>query len=95
MVNPAADARAESQRDKEQRKAVEQERREGEHRERLLAVLHTCPDGDTERQLSKAAGLNPQNFGKAIVALLQEGRAVRCEVTKNGAKYDGYKATGK
>jgi len=91
-VNPAADARAESQRDKENRKAVEAERREGEQRDRLLKVLRAVPEGDTAKGLREAAGLNPANFSKAALALVQEGRATRCEVVKNGVKYDGFKA---
>ena len=94
-VSPAADARQEAQQDKENRKAAEQEQREGEQRDRLLSVLKAVPDGETERALSKAAGLNPTSFGKAIFALIQEGRATTCQVIKNRASHDGYKPTGK
>ena len=94
-VAPVADARAEAKHDAEARKAAEQERREGEHRERLLTVLRATPDGDTERALSRMAHLNPDAFGRAIVALMQEGRAARCEVAKGGRKYDGFKPTGR
>jgi hypothetical protein len=92
-VAPVADARAEAKHDQEARKAAEQEKREGEHRERLLAVLRVTPDGDTERALSRAAHLNPDNFGRAIFALIQEGRAVRCEVAKGGRKYEAFQPT--
>jgi hypothetical protein len=94
-IAPAADARAEAKQDRENRKAAEQEKREGEYRERLLQVLRATPDGDTERALSRGAHLNPEQFGRAIFALVQEGRAVRCKVTKNGVTYDGFKPTGK
>jgi len=94
-VAPVADARAEAKAEQENRKAAEQEKREGEHRDRLLAVLRTMPDGNTERALSKAARLNPDSFYRAITALLQEGRAATCKVTKNGASYDAFRPTGK
>jgi hypothetical protein len=94
-VNPAADAREQSKRDREQRKAAEQEAREGEHRERLLTVLRRTPEGDTERALSRAAGLNPKDFGRAIFSLVQEGRAVAGRVKKHTRMEDGYKPTGK
>jgi hypothetical protein len=94
-VAPAADARAEAKAEQENRKAADQERREGEHRDRLLAVLRTMPEGNTERALSKAARLNPDNFFRAISALLQEGRVATCKVIKNGASYDGFRPTGK
>jgi replicative DNA helicase len=94
-VAPAADARAEAQRDRENREAAELEKRDAEHGERLLTVLRQTPEGDTERALSRAAHLNPDNFGRAMFALLQEGRAARCEVVKSGRKYDGCRPTGR
>ena len=92
---PAADARAEAQRDREQRKAAEQEKREGEHRDRLLSVLRQATEGDTAKALREAAGLNTANFRKAVSALIQEGRAARCKVVKNKREEDGFKPTGK
>jgi hypothetical protein len=94
-VTSGPEARKEAQQEKANRKAAEQEQREGEQRERLLTVLKALPGGDTERALSRAARLNPTSFGKAIFALMQEGRATTCQVVKNGATYDGFKATGK
>ena len=90
-VSAVADARKEAERDRENRKAAEQEKREGEKHDRLLAALKTAPEGDTARGLRDASGLNYQDFGKAIACLLQEGRAERCELTKNGAKHDGFR----
>jgi hypothetical protein len=94
-TSPAADARAEAQRDREQRKAAEQEQREGEHRDRLLVVLRQAHEGDTAKALREAAGLNTPNFHKAVSALIQEGRAARCKVVKNKREEDGFKPTGK
>jgi replicative DNA helicase len=94
-VSPAADAREQTKRDREQRKAAEQEAREGEHRERLLTVLRQTPEGDTERALSRAARLNPESFGRAVFALVQEGRAARCQVSKTGRNYEGFRPTGR
>jgi replicative DNA helicase len=95
VVSPAAEARQDSQREREHRKVLEIERREDEHRQRALTVLRQTPDGDTERQLAKMARLNLDNFSQAILTLLQEGRAERCKISKNGAEYDGWKPTGK
>jgi hypothetical protein len=94
-VSPAANAREQSKRDREQEKAAQQEHREGEHRERLLTALRRAPDGDTAKGLREASGLNTANFGKAIACLLQEGRAKRVEIIKRGTGYDGYRPTGK
>jgi len=94
-VAPVADARAEAKADRDNRKAAEQEQREGEHRARLLEVLRKTPDGDTARALRGAARLNTDSFDRAIFALMQEGRALSCEVTKTGRKYDGFKPSGK
>jgi hypothetical protein len=94
-VAPVADARAEVKAEQENRKAAEQERRQGENRERLLAVLRTMPEGDTERGLSAAASMKADTFRRAIFTLLQEGRAARCQIRKNGVTYDGFKPAGK
>ena len=95
IVTPAADARKEADEERENRKAAEQERREGQHRDRLLAVLPDYPDGETARKLAAAARLNPQNFAQAIGTLLQEGRAERSKVVKNNITYDGFRPTGR
>ena len=94
-VSPAADARAEVQRERESKKAVEQEKREGEHRKRLLTTLRSCPAGDTARGLRGAARLNADTFDRAVFALSKKGCAVRCNVTKNGVSYEGFKPAGK
>ena len=94
-VAPVADARAEVKAEQENRKAAEQEQRDGEHRDRLLKVLRQAPEGDTAKALREAAGLNLANFSKAISALLQEGRAARCNVVKNRREENGFKPTGK
>lgn len=94
-VTQASDARQEARRDRELRKAADQERREAEQRDGLLTVLRKFPTGETQRVLSAAARLNASNFGRAITALLQEGRAEQCQVLKKGATYEGFKSTGK
>lgn len=94
-VQPAADARAEIKREKETRRAADLEKREGEYRDRLLTALRKTPDGDTARGLRPAARLNNDSFNRAISALIQEGRAEPCEITKNKRKFDGYRPTGK
>jgi len=94
-VSPVADARAETERNKQNRKAAELEKREADQRERLLSVLARCPEGDTARGLREASGLNCKAFGTAISALLQEGRAIRVKTTKNRREEDGYRPTEK
>lgn len=89
-VQSVTDARAEARRLRDNRKAAEMEEREGEHRRRLLEVLQRFRDGETSRALRIAAGLNPDNFGKAITALLKEGRATACEVVKGKRTHEGY-----
>jgi hypothetical protein len=94
-ISPAADARQQAQRERDHRKALEIERREDEQQQRLLAVIRATPNGDTERALSKAAGMKADTFGRAIFVLRQQGRAESCKVTKNGVSYDGWKSTGR
>ena len=94
-VAPVADARAEAKAEQDTRKAADQEKREGEQRDRLLTVLRQTTDGDTARGLRVAARLHADGFDRAIFNLIQEGRAVRCEIVKNGVPYDGFKPTRK
>ncbi len=92
-VAPVADARAEVKAAQENRKAAELEKREAEQRDRLLVVLRQTPNGETERVLSRAARLNQDGFYRAVTVLIQEGRAARCAVEKNGATYDAFRPT--
>lgn len=84
------DVRAEIQQQKANRKAAEAEQRDGEHRRRLLDALSRFPEGETAHSLRVAAGLNPDNFGRAITTILKEGRATPCEVAKGKRIFEGY-----
>ena len=92
---PVADAKAEAKANQENRKAAELEKREGEQRDRLLTVLRQTPAGDTARALRVAARLHADGFDRDIQTLIQEGRAVRCKLNKNGVSYDGFRPTQK
>jgi hypothetical protein len=94
-VAPVADARAEAKAEQESRKAAEMEKREAEQRDRLLTALRQTPAGDTARALRGAARLHADGFDRAILTLIQEGRAARCEITKNGVTYDGFRLARK
>jgi hypothetical protein len=94
-VTAATEARAEAEREKENRKALDQERRDGEHREKLLAVLRDLPSGETERALRPLCRLNPDKLGRALHTLRQEGRVEPCQVTKGKTSYDGWRLVRK
>lgn len=94
-VCPAADARAEAERDKANRRAAEKEKRAAENRQRLLEVLRQYPEGETGKVLREEAGLSGATFASTMACLLQEGLATRCEVTKPRGKYGGFKPTGR
>lgn len=91
-VPSEARKRLESQR--EQKKIEQAERKEAEHRRKLLDALRKFPQGETAKELRATAGLNPNNFGAAIRALLGEGRAEACSVAKGKRSFDGYRPTG-
>ena len=67
-VSPAVNLREEAKTERENRKAIEAEKREEEYQTRLLEVLRTFPGGETAKGLREAAGLNPTNFHKAILS---------------------------
>ena len=76
-------------------KAAALEQRQADQRSRLLKALQISPNGDTEKELRKLAGLNSPDFSKAILTLLQEGRAEKCQVKKHTRMENAYKPTGK
>ncbi|MHB1036813.1 MAG: AAA family ATPase [Pirellulales bacterium] len=91
QVEPVADARASAQAERVNRKAAELEKRQGEHRDKLLKAIRQYPEGETARALRILAGLNPDNFGRAAHTLLTEGRIEACLVTKGKGNFDGFK----
>jgi hypothetical protein len=90
-VTAAKDAREQAHQERENRKAADQERVDGEYRDRLLHTLCQYPHGETVTVLRSHAKLNSSNFNHALVALEKEGRAMACEVPKRGRKEHGYK----
>lgn len=90
-VKSISDARAAAKQSRERRKVQEQEQKASEYRRRLLEALRQFPDGETSRVLREASGLNSTNYGVALRALLQEGRATACQVAKSGGEYDGFR----
>lgn len=94
-VRGVTDAKLESQRAKERRRAEWLELKEAEHRHRLLDAVRRFPDGETARVLRETAGVNNAGFGIAVRSLLKEGRVTACQIRKQTGTYDGYKPTGK
>ncbi|MCX7428772.1 MAG: AAA family ATPase [Planctomycetia bacterium] len=81
-VQPIANAREESRRAAEQRKAVALQRKEDEQRQRLHAAMRQFADGETAKTLRAASGLNINAFGRAVDVLIQRGEAEPCENQK-------------
>lgn len=90
-VRTEQDVKEERKVAQEERKQQQQELTESEHRSRLLEAVRLHPEGETKSQLRDQTGLNSKNFGKAITALLKEGRVETCMVKKNNREYEGYK----
>lgn len=90
LCEPIHDTKAEMQREREQRKAEELQRKEDEHCRRLHAVLRQFSEGETAKVLRTAAGLNADNFARAVHTLLVQGKVVSCMVSKTRGQYDGF-----
>lgn len=89
-------AKEEAREERDRQKSRQQEEREADHKRRLLEALRSHQGtGETKSVLRDESGLNAGNFGTAIRALIGEGRADNCRVTKNGKEHDAYKSTGK
>lgn len=85
------DAKAEEKRQRETRKALDLEKREGEHVEKLILALRKYPAGQTARQLRADARLNGDNFLRAVAVLQQAGRIEEISIAKKRGNYDGFK----
>ncbi|MGO9110467.1 MAG: AAA family ATPase [Thermoguttaceae bacterium] len=85
------DTKAEEKRQRENRKALDLEKREGEHAEKLVLALRKYPAGQTARQLRADSRLNGDNFLRAAAVLRQAGRIEEIIIKKRGVDHDGYK----
>ena len=68
---------------------------EAEYYSRVLKALGWSREGDTAKGLRATTGLNSENFGKAVLTALEDGRQKKCRVKKHTRMEDGYKPTGK
>ena len=84
-VRPVTEARQEAQRERETKKADEIERREGEHRDRVLEVLRDQPDWVIHRRLRVLCRMSGDTLERALITLEKEGRIETEEIhTKGG-----------
>lgn len=90
-VRNTTDAKAEVERERQERKAREQERRDNDHVQRLRTAMQRFPKGETSRTLRTAARLNSENFDRAIMTLEQDGLAQAVTIQKDRRKYAGWK----
>ena len=94
-IRPITDVRTEAAQAKEQKRIKQQEERDNEDCRKMLQAVRRCPEGDTQTQLAKLAGLNGTRGATAIRTLLGEGRIERIEIKKHTKVETGYVATGK
>jgi hypothetical protein len=85
------DTKAEEKRQREHRQALEMEKRDGEHVDKLVCALRKYPAGQTARQLRADSRLNGDNFLRAVQALKQAGRIEEISIAKQRGTYDGFK----
>jgi hypothetical protein len=90
-VKPVSDARDEVKRQREHRRAEDQERRENEQRQKLLDALQGVPAGATCRQLRGLTGLNADTLNRAVWTLQKTGRIEACEVATKRGVFDGFR----
>jgi hypothetical protein len=90
-VKRAAEARQDAQerlqKAREETEALKLER----DKERLYAALAKAGEGETETRLRNLSGIHPRDFPRTLAAVLAEGGAVPCDVTKRGRKYEGFR----
>ncbi len=89
-VGSIHDAREASQKAKERQKVEQQAEKEVLNCQRLKTAMMQFPDGETSRQIRIVAGLNPDNFSRAIHAMLSRNEVESCEIKKGKKVYDGF-----
>ena len=94
-IRPVSDAKAESREAAERKKVEQLEKRDAEDRRRILEAARRCPEGETQNELCKLAGLSKERGANAIRSLLGEERVKRVEILKNKRQETGYVQTGK
>lgn len=90
-VDSAKEARQDAKDEREAKKAEAKARTLTEHRDRFLEALKSFPEGGTKTAIREAAGLNSNNVGPVVAALLKDNLIEPCDVpTARGTK-DGYR----
>lgn len=90
LVRPVSDVRAERKEAAEQHKAAQREQRDADDRRKMLESIRRCPDGETQKELSKLCGLSGERGATAIRTLLGEGRIKKIEFKKYTRMETGY-----
>lgn len=91
-VRPVSDVREERKKASEQRKIAQREQRDNDDRRKMLEAVRRCPDGETQKELSRLCGLSGERGATAIRTLLGEGRIKKVEFKKYTRMETGYMA---
>lgn len=94
-IRSVVDARDESRRAAEDRKAEALTKRDEADRRRMLDALRKFPKGENKSVLRDLSGLRGERLGKSLTTLIGEGRAEPVEIVKNNRSETGYRPTGK
>jgi len=62
-----------------------------ERQRKVVDVMKTFPEGETQTQISKESGVSPTNLGPILHALLSADIAERCVVRKQNQEHDGWR----
>lgn len=93
-IRPIGDIRSETRQAADTRRAEQLRQRADEDRRKMLEALRRCPEGETLTALRSLAGLSGSRAADAVRALVGEGRAESCDITKHKRQETGYKPTG-
>ncbi|MCL4204837.1 MAG: AAA family ATPase [Pirellulaceae bacterium] len=95
VASSADDARQDAKRQRELERAEKLARQDAEDCRRVLEAVRQFQDGETKSKIRDLASIEGKRVGKALMTLLKEMRIEQCEITKNGRRETGYRATGK
>jgi len=92
-VERVGDVTAAAKSNREQQRKQQAERNQADIERRVFDALRSFPDGETVNMLKGAAKMNTDIFHRGLAAMLKEGYAEPCEVSKGRGTYAGYRPT--
>ena len=93
VASSADEARQDAKRQRELDRAEKLATQDADDCRRVLEGIRQFSEGETKSGIRDLVPIESKRVGKSLVTLLKEMRIEQCEITKNGRRETGYRAT--